>query len=359
MSSSALTDLYARWIADLIPEPVLAEPRATCADCAMLPREGASCAPNEPTFEATTKCCTFLPNLPNFLAGAVLADPDPDAAAGRATVVARMRARAAVTPIGLGRPSSYGHAYRGDPGSFGRNLSLKCPHYLADGRCGIWKHREGTCATWFCKHERGGVSKRFWRALQRLLAVMEEEIAYWCVRELGADNEAMRRIYDSGSQEIDDTEAWLEREYEEVWGTWVGREEELYRAAAKLVAPLSFLEAARIAGPTIADFIIELGEASAALESEDLPARICAGDIEVIRIGETSARVKGYSEYDLREVPRALIDALPKLDGLTIAEARRTMATRHALRLTIEEVRSLCDFEILVPPPHAPEGEGA
>ena len=46
------------------------------------------CGSGDLQFEPSTKCCTFLPELPNFLVGAMLADTDPAAAEGRASVIA-------------------------------------------------------------------------------------------------------------------------------------------------------------------------------------------------------------------------------------------------------------------------------
>ena len=55
-------------------------------------------------FAAETKCCTYVPEVPNFLVGRILDDPDPAFAPGRATVNQRIDARVSVTPLGLGRP---------------------------------------------------------------------------------------------------------------------------------------------------------------------------------------------------------------------------------------------------------------
>ena len=44
-------------------------------------------------FHRDTKCCTYLPDLPNFLVGRILEDPDPALAPGRASVERRIDAR--------------------------------------------------------------------------------------------------------------------------------------------------------------------------------------------------------------------------------------------------------------------------
>ena len=66
-----------------------------------------------------------------------------------------------VTPLGLARPPVQHLLYRhGRERGFGQSVALLCPHYLGDsGGCGIWRHRNGVCATWFCKHTRGERAK--------------------------------------------------------------------------------------------------------------------------------------------------------------------------------------------------------
>src|SRR5436190_896530 len=92
-----LPRLYARWVEDLLGAPVPPEPRATCAECAMLPQPGEP--PGATSFHPDVKCCTYHPILPSFAVGAILADEDPGAARGRAAIEARIAARAAATPV--------------------------------------------------------------------------------------------------------------------------------------------------------------------------------------------------------------------------------------------------------------------
>jgi hypothetical protein len=144
-----LPPLYARWMAELLAGPIPDETAATCDRCAM-------CVPDAArSFRPDTKCCTFLPTLHNFLVGRVLADSDPESATGRATVIARMQKKVGVNPLGLGPTRAHNLIYEdGGHAVFGKSRALLCPHYL-DGMCGVWKHRESTCATWFCKYVRG------------------------------------------------------------------------------------------------------------------------------------------------------------------------------------------------------------
>ncbi len=72
---STLPPLYAGWIDDLLGGPLPHESEATCEDCAMRPSGPA--AAGALVFAAETKCCTYVPEVPNFLVGRILDDPDP------------------------------------------------------------------------------------------------------------------------------------------------------------------------------------------------------------------------------------------------------------------------------------------
>jgi len=90
--ASALPPLYETWMARALPGPIPAETRAPCQQCAMCPpNAGAAAAPSSPDyFNPQTKCCTYLPQLPNFLVGRILADETPEMERGRASVGQRI-----------------------------------------------------------------------------------------------------------------------------------------------------------------------------------------------------------------------------------------------------------------------------
>ena len=108
---STLPPLYAAWIDELLAGPLPHESEATCEDCAMWSSAGASAEPDL-FFHRDTKCCTYTPEIPNFLVGRILDDPDPALAPGRASVERRIDARIGVTPVGLLRPPVQALLYR-------------------------------------------------------------------------------------------------------------------------------------------------------------------------------------------------------------------------------------------------------
>jgi hypothetical protein len=136
-----------------------------------------------------------------------------------------------VTPLGLAQHAVYRLLYNQANGAFGKSRALRCPHYLVEGgHCGIWKHRESVCATWFCKHECGAAGYRFWQATKQLLRAAEEELSAWCVFQLDVGTEVLRLLFPSvpqGNQGPLDRylldEGTVDPSYSTtLWGTWAG-----------------------------------------------------------------------------------------------------------------------------------------
>jgi len=217
--------LQRRWMDELVGA-VPKETSATCGTCVKLAPKGEPQGPDH--YSPVTKCCTYMPMIHNFLAGAILEDPDPNFAEGLATVQKRIDAGDAVTPLGLYASEEYLSRY--DAGvKFGRDESLICPHLLVHkgGDCGVWKHRESTCSSWYCRHDRGESGKAFWKdGAAPLLRAAELALARWCAEELGAT--------------------------ESEWGKWEGDPRGLYRAARPLAQRLKWRDVERIGGDEVA-----------------------------------------------------------------------------------------------------------
>jgi len=68
----------------------------------MCPPSGKRPEAEEVFFSPEVKCCSYMPPPPNFLGGRMLRDDEPAFAVGRKTIEARLAARVAVNPLGLG-----------------------------------------------------------------------------------------------------------------------------------------------------------------------------------------------------------------------------------------------------------------
>ena len=355
---ASLPPLYAGWMLDALPGAIPRETAATCDDCAMCaaPAERAD-APV--WYDPATKCCTYLPVLPNYMVGGLLDDPDASPE-GRASVEARIDAGVGVSPLGLERTPVYAMLYReGRHQVFGQARSMRCPHYLeATGGCGVWRWRESTCATWFCKYVRGATGREFWERLHEMLGAAERALARWCVLRLEPGARALEALFpavhgtaDLGTPALDaaavdgrvDPAAYRAR-----WGAWAGREREMYRQAAALVAALSWADVLAIGGAELALRARLTRAAWDALVSDTLPDRVRLGaQVKFTQIGRRTVRVDGYSGIDELSIPRALFDLLPEFDGRPTAEILEHVRQERRVRLEPALVRKLVDFGVL------------
>jgi len=352
---AVLPPLYSAWMDDLLPGRIQPERLATCHDCAMCAPAAGATALGGPYFEPDVKCCSYLPTLWSFLAGRVLEDRSPEAAEGRASLERRIDAGLAVTPLGLGQPPVYQLLYhRVDASNFGRTRSLRCPHYLeASGGCGIWRHRESTCATYFCKFERGNVGKEFWEAMHWMLLSAETALAQWCALQLEVGVEALALLLPPrgetalppSAEELDGKMA--PAEYRRRWGRWAGREREYYLAASRLVAPLRWPQIEALAGPELLARKALVMAAYEKVNSEEVPDRLWALPIRLELQGVAGGRVTVEGRGDPLRLPGELVDQLRRFDGRPTADVLREIRQETGLELTMGLVRKLLDFGIL------------
>jgi hypothetical protein len=353
--SNVLPPLYDRWVADLLGRTVPAETGADCRNCVMVAGGRRSGDPGRRYFDSVTRCCTYLPELPNFIAGLILADTDRSSAAGRRSVEARVDRGVSVTPLGLGKPGVHTllYAYGGD--GFGASRALRCPHHLDDGGCGIWAHRMSVCATWFCKYTRGAVGQRFWRAVLGLLVGVESDLARWCLLKLRLGTRELASLLPppvrtSPAPALDryqlDGRADPNR-YAAVWGKRAGREREFYQECGELVQRLSWEQVLAICGPGVGISARQVQDAFSALLSREVPRRLRVAEL-CVQSTRNAALVCTYNSYDPLRLPGSLMEALPYFDGRPVDDALRTIENEKRLRLAPELVRKLVDFSILV-----------
>lgn len=337
---------YAKWLTDLLGGTLPEEQAATCSSCAM---QGEAVAEGY-RFRADAKCCTYVPALPNFLVGAALRELPPGP--GRASLESRIEDLATCTPHGLDVSEADRARYQAlvAAESFGRDPDLRCPHYLAEqgGLCGIWRQRNGVCATWFCKHDRGAAGQRFWQTAEALLTLTERELCHWCACQL------LYREAPPGAAAIDDSLS--------EWSAWVPLRRDYYLRAAALVDELSWPEVQVIGGPELAALAEQLQAAHAALQPEDPagrsprlvalrrpPAVLVPGTVKLARRGPTSTRVVTYSDSDALELPNEVLALLPRFDGRPTEQVLAELA-REGVILTPDLVARLVDFAVLQAP---------
>jgi hypothetical protein len=344
--------LHVTWMKQLLGGPLPVESDATCDDCAMWGK-GAGANGQTRFFRRDTKCCTYWPILPSFLAGGILASGGPGSTALRRVV----RSKVAVSPLGVGRPASFSTLYERSGLAFGRNRALRCPYYLpAAGTCSIWRHRMSSCLAYHCKHVRGARGKAFWDSLQSLLAAVERQLVVWCGLELGLDGEALGRLAAASPEAPEALQPeHLDRiappAYPLLWGRWRGREERYFRACARLVGPLSWKQVEAIGGAQVRALSRIARLAYARLAERALPRAATVGRFEILAMTADTVRVTSYSRSDPLELPLVLLRALPAFDGRPIRTVQRALAAEANLVFDEDLVRWLLDFQILVPGP--------
>jgi hypothetical protein len=306
-------------------------------------------------FDDLTKCCTYLPSVWNFLAGGALADETPEGADGRRSVRARMAAGGAVTPLGLGRSPRYAMLYLAGRDAFGKTRSMRCPHHLDDGRCGIWRHREATCSTWFCKHEAGQFGLTFWRRFHDLMYQLELAVARHVVLTLDIGPAALTALFPEPTNEpVRLTAAQMDERddpsvRERLWGRWLGREEAFYLEAARLVAALDWPEVAAIGGSELTLHASLLRTAQAELLTPSMPDRLMMGPLKVFPQSDGGWRVEGYAASDPLVLSADVVTLLGYFDGRPTREA--IAAAEAALDVEVEPalVEKLHAFGVLRP----------
>lgn len=242
MSDDALPPLYADWLGEALPAPPAPEHRATCGDCVLCK----PAVPEEERFRAETKCCTYVPRLPNFLVGRILADEDPAMARGKAILLDRLRRGIGVHPMGMVVDDREQIAYEllVEAGLFGQATDLKCPWFITDGGlCSIWRHRNATCSTWYCRHDQGARGHRFWQAVEGLLKHLEHTAALHL---------AVRTRFGRPRDRAHAEAAILRGE----WDDWITDIEGYYRATADHLAALDWEALLRL-DPTLTLPLVE------------------------------------------------------------------------------------------------------
>lgn len=361
MDAQPLPDLYAPWLAALLPAPIPAESRATCRECAMCPHPDGTVPTATYAFRPEVKCCTYEPRLPNFLVGRILADDDPGPAAraGRAAIEARVDSRAGVTPLWLDRPPLRYLHMRNALGAYGVSQALRCPYFVEQdgGLCGIYRHREAMCATWFCQYVRGRFGFELWRQVRLLLQEVERDLAVDCALHAGLDGARLARFLPEEGEGSGGVSGWDWRElegapepraYAAAWGEWAGREREFYRRCAERVAGIGWDEVLARCGPRVAARAAAVRAAWERHADRTLPPRLRAGSFQVVAARRDGGmRVVTFSGFDAIDLPSPLVAVLPAFDGRPTDEVLAWLERERGVTFDPAFLAQLVDWGVL------------
>ncbi len=355
-----LPPLYAGWLREMVVGPIPAETKATCASCAMCKNGGKRPAVLSYYYEPNLKCCTYTPEIFNFLAGNILADTgsDSNVKSGQRALELRIARKLAVTPYGVGATPKFNRLYKNSGTEFGRNPELLCPYYNVEADlCGVWRYRNSVCATWFCKHERGAVGMEFWRLVRLWLNSVEQSLARWCVSRLDLGEQALLTLFAPppplNNAVKPKVEAVVEdsvdlKLYRRQWGGWLGREQEFYLECARLVNNLSWPEVVQICGPQTQILADLTQKAYQRLVTDQTPSALQVIPLKVLGKQGDYTYLQTYGDNDPLGVPTKLVAALDYFDGQPTTEVLQTIETKTGLRVSPKLVRKLADFKLLV-----------
>lgn len=299
------------------------EKYATCSDCVMC---GTSCSSSGSLpFNSATKCCTYFPDLPNYCVGGILGDLSLGGAEGRARVEKAILSRRDVYPTGIFSPDKYNHLYElSKRKAFGRSTKLLCPYFSqSNGSCTIWKFRNATCSTWFCKYEDGRDGMAFWESIQTFLSRIERALAIHILQELGFSADRIlsykrspTRVSAHLAQNELDESPINSIDYENVWGDWCGRERELFTSAFEIVSGLTYNDVARLGGVELNLQYLQIKERSQQLSKKAVPIRLIQNPkLTMFRQPSGSFLVVSYSGNDPTLITSDLYHALAHIDG--------------------------------------------
>lgn len=204
------------------------EQRATCEDCYLVTLGD---------FAAACQCCTYSPQIPNFLVGLALKDPQSRGPMMRQIENGGALPRELVNSPGRFRRSVVLH----DRGQFGRDPTAVCPFYDAEiTDCRIYPYRNSVCATFVCAHDHGEAGEHYWLRLQQLVGHLEQAVAQWAMERVGYPHDRYVERLDGLSGKVEvctdpATEGWSDEARRALWGDRLGREVEFFVRCADVV----------------------------------------------------------------------------------------------------------------------------
>jgi len=183
------------------------------------------------------RCCMHFPQVPNFMLGFALRD-----AGSRPYVQAQIEQGHALPQGLVATPLQFRaavEAYAND--RFGKVPSMVCPFVEPSSfNCRIYPYRNSICSTFFCSHDHGEVGGTYWDRVQGFVGLIETVLSQWAMGEVGLPSKEYISRLDAWADRIPETfdtstKAWSPAVREQLWGDWLDRESDFFRACADVV----------------------------------------------------------------------------------------------------------------------------
>ncbi|MBN2525976.1 MAG: hypothetical protein JXR76_06235 [Deltaproteobacteria bacterium] len=206
---------------------VPAERIIDCANCNMVHTDG---------YRMDTKCCSYFPQIPNYMLGLALKDPQSRALVER--VIADGHALPEGTVQNLSALRVATAEYVAD--RFGKSELLRCPFLSATGECGIYAYRGTVCASFFCANDHGDAGDSFWDDFQNVVRQVEVILSQRAMTSAGIDSAGYHAYLDSivdridemGDAETGGAAEWVRRD---LFGEFFKNEVAFFEACADFV----------------------------------------------------------------------------------------------------------------------------
>ena len=204
-----------------------AERKATCATCPKV---------TEGVHHASTRCCTYFPEVPNFLLGFALQDPKSQSLIETQIEIGHILPTG--QQIDAGQYRTAVESYAED--LFGELTHLVCPFLNPETiECGVYAYRNSVCSTFFCENDHGEPGRKFWEKTQDLVGHIEIALSQAVMQALGIDVEQYMATLDTWGDDIDGSfvegAGWSLELRKQLWGDWFNREAEFLVEASMWV----------------------------------------------------------------------------------------------------------------------------
>ena len=188
-------------------------------------------------YRSDCRCCTYFPQIPNFLLGLALKDPNSE------HLVRKLIENGNALPEGsqFSPKQFYDTTKEISDELFGKSTLLTCP-FIDSGKpvCGIYPYRGSICATFFCENDHGDEGSEYWEKVQALVGQIETSICQWAMDKVGLDAksyiERLNSLCDKIGELSDPSSGtWSLSTRKFLWGEWFGRERDFFEECADLV----------------------------------------------------------------------------------------------------------------------------
>jgi len=342
--ADSLPALYRSLLPELFARPIHQETKSDCDNCPMISQDCSRSLAKLPLggYHANTKCCSYQPGHVNYLVGGLLAEGKmPEGAARMRERIKRKLGE----PYGVSSPPDLRAKYESmESGNIKVNEHLRCEFYnnSGAGSCGIWFYRDAVCSMFFCKHEHGADGKDFWAKAKEYLEFAEDQLSRYAAYRIDPD------LYYRAEARLQDEE--LEQTYEEMWGDFVGDEENFYRKCFEIVSALNVNEFQRIMGLEGMILLDELEQCFRKLgPMQKSHALILSKQTHTMELDASTVAVSGHSNADYLTLSRREWDALK---SLSLKESRKAALARIKSQFSVdfsaERIEQLQRFRILI-----------